>query len=341
MRGDDRHPGPGSGAAPRSAPVVGIDLGGTKIMAVVLDPDDGHRCVVRVRADTPRGWDAIVSALASVVDDVDNQLRAGGLPPTEVVGLGAAGLITADGVMRNAPNLHGDDEFDLAGALRRRVGRRVTVDNDATAATLAEWRLGAGRGVRDVVVVALGTGIGAGVVAGGALQRGAWGFAGEAGHMVVDPDGPACPCGRRGCWERYASGSGLAYLAAQAVSAGRLGAVVAAAGGDPAALRGEHVAAAAAGGDRDAVAVVDTFAWWVALGVANVVALLDSQVVVIAGGLVDMGDVLLDPVRRHFADLLMAADHRPRVDIVAAELGADAAAVGAWLAAGDAARAEG
>src|SRR6476660_5212559 len=116
--------------------------------------------------------------------------------------------------------------------LSERLGFPVEVGNDATCAAAAEWQVGVARGVTDMVMVTLGTGIGGGVVAGGRLIRGANGFTGEIGHMVVDPDGLPCPCGRRGCWERYASGSGLGRIARDAAHAGRADRIVALAGGD-------------------------------------------------------------------------------------------------------------
>ncbi len=122
------------------------------------------------------------------------------------VGLGAPGLVDRTGTLRYGPNLPGVIDFDFATALTDRVGRPATVDNDATCAAWGEHERGAARGCNHSVTVTLGTGIGAGITVKGELLRGANGFAGEPGHMVVDPDGPLCPCGRRGCWERYASG---------------------------------------------------------------------------------------------------------------------------------------
>jgi glucokinase len=152
--------------------------------------------------------------------------------------------------------------------------------------------------------------------------------------MIVDPDGPPCPCGRHGCWERYASGSGLARLARDAAQAGRLARVVELAG-DADLVRGEHVTAAARDGDPEAVVVLDRFAWWVALGLANLVNLLDPEAVVLGGGLVEMGDLLLLPVNRAFDSLVMAGASRPRAAIVAARLGERAGAIGAALLAAD------
>ncbi len=152
-------------------------------------------------------------------------------------------------------------------------------------------------------MITLGTGIGAGIISGGEVLRGANGYAGEAGHMVVDPSGPLCSCGRRGCWERYASGSGLARLAREAATAGRLGAVMALARGDAESVRGEHVTEAAAAGDPGALEVMAELGWWIALGLANLTALLDPSVVVIGGGLVEAGELLLGPTRAAYSEI--------------------------------------
>jgi glucokinase len=147
--------------------------------------------------------------------------------------------------------------------------------------------------------------------------------------MIVDPDGPPCPCGQRGCWERFASGSGLGRLGREAAAAGAATRIVALAGGDPASVRGEHVTAAAAEGDAEAAAVVVRFGWWVALGLANLANVFDPQAFVLGGGLVEVGELLLAPVRTAFAQLVTGGAHRPRVDIVPATLGEHAGAIGA------------
>ena len=153
--------------------------------------------------------------------------------------------------------------------------------------------------------------------------------------MTVDPGGPPCPCGRRGCWERYASGSGLARLAREAAIAGRAAHVTAQAGGDPEDVKGEHLTAAARDGDPDALAVVEQFGWWVALGLANLVNILDPEVMVIGGGLVEEGELLLEPTRRAFAGHVLAAEYRPEIAIRGAALGERAGAMGAALVAAD------
>ncbi len=177
----------------------------------------------------------------------------------------------------------------------------------------------------------LGTGIGGGIITGGELLRGASGFAGEIGHMVVDPHGPPCSCGKRGCWERLASGGGLGRLAREAAVADPRSRMVELAGGDADDVRGEHVTRAAGEGDAHAVEVMARFAWWVALGLANLAAIFDPEKIVLGGGLVGAGEVLLAPVRQAFAGLVEGGDHRPEVAIVAATLGERSGAIGAAL----------
>ena len=175
------------------------------------------------------------------------------LGPYDELGVGVPGLVTHDGVLRAAPNLDGVADFDVAGLLGDRVGHRSTSTTTPRARPRPSGCSAPASGATDMVLVTLGTGIGGGLVAGGKLQRGKHGFAGEYGHIVVDPDGPPCPCGRRGCWERYASGSGLARLAREAAVGRRVNRVLDLAGGDPEAVRGEMVMQAAREGDADAL----------------------------------------------------------------------------------------
>lgn len=312
---------------------VGVDIGGTKTLGVVLDIDHPTAGPVAVaRRATPRGDEAVLGVIAAVVDDA---LAAAGRPAVEALGVGLPGLVDHHGVLRTGPNLPGVVDLDVIDRLGATVGLPVVVDNDGNCAAWAERRLGACRGSDHAVVITLGTGIGAGVIAGGRLVRGAHGMAAEPGHMIVDPAGPRCPCGRRGCWERFASGTGLGFLAREAAVAGRLAGVVARAGGDPGAIRGEQVTAAAREGDVGALAVMEQFGWWVALGVANLVNLLDPDHVVLGGGLVSDADLFLAPTRVAFRDLVLAGAHRPPVPIDAALTGENAGAIGAALLAAE------
>ncbi|MGQ0521189.1 MAG: ROK family protein [Actinomycetota bacterium] len=304
--------------------LVGIDLGGTKCLGVSVGPDG--TVLAEHRVATPRGGPAVLEALAGV---------AAALGPAAALGVGVPGLVSLAGVLRVAPNLPGVEDLDVRAALQERFASTVVrVDNDATCAGWAESRTGAARDCAHALLVTLGTGIGGGVVVDGHVLRGANGFAGEIGHMVVDPDGPPCPCGQRGCWERFASGGGLGRLGRESAAARPLGRLAGLAGGDPEAVRGEHVTAAAAEGDGEALAVMERFAWWVALGLVNLANVFDPEVVVLGGGLVEAGDVLLDPVRARFADLALGGGKRD-VRIEAAVLGEHAGAIGAALLAGE------
>ncbi|CAN5399275.1 ROK family glucokinase [soil metagenome] len=306
--------------------VCGLDLGGTKLLGLVADPASAEPLVVD-KVPAPVGADAVIDGLVGLATDLIERSEG----HVVALGLGAPGLVDRTGTLRYGPNIPGVIDLPFAEVLTARLGIPVVVDNDATCAAWAEHEKGAARGANHSVTVTLGTGIGAGITVKGEVLRGAHGFAGEPGHMVVDPSGPLCPCGRRGCWERYASGSGLGWLAREAAVAGVARRVVELAGGDPESVRGEHVTAAAAEGDLEALEVVRRFAWWVALGVANLVNILDSEIVVIGGGLAEAGDLLLDPIRTAYGELVMGATHREPVPIVQAVLGERAGAWGAAL----------
>jgi len=306
---------------------VGIDVGGTKVLALILG--GGGAVEHEHRVPTPEGTDALVDALADAV------AKLTGTGPVEAVGVGVPGLVDRAGVLRTAPNLPGVTELPVRALLEERLGLPVQVDNDVTCAAWGERELGAGKGGDHVLVVALGTGIGGGIITGGQLYRGANGFAGEFGHMVVDPSGPPCPCGQHGCWERFASGSALGRFAREAAEGGRATRILDLAGGDFHSVRGEHVAAAAREGDAEATALMARLGWWVGLGLANLVDAFDPATIVVGGGLLESADLFLDHARAAFADLVLAGPHRPSVAIVPAALGERAGAIGAALVARD------
>lgn len=297
---------------------VGIDVGGTKALGVALDRDG--QVIDEARAVTPRG-EGSVDALIEELAELTDRLRADG-----EVGVGVPGLVTTAGVMRAAPNLDGVADLDVAARLGERTGLEVSVDNDATCAALAEWRLGHGSGIDDFVMVTLGTGIGGGLVAGGVLQRGFNGFAGEIGHMMIDPSGLTCACGRTGCWETVGSGNGLGRLARAAAHEGRF-----AAGEGVAEVTGEVVYGLAVDGDVEAMAVVDEWADWVAIGLSNLTNILDPGMFVLGGGLATGADVYLPAIHRAFADRLYQPKLRTVPPVAFSTLGYRAGAIGAAL----------
>jgi len=153
--------------------------------------------------------------------------------------------------------------------------------------------------------------------------------------MLIDRFGHRCACGRTGCWESVASGAGLANIARDVISEGRGQAILAAAGGDPAAVRGEHVSSAYSSGDPDAVEMLERFSWWIAQGIGSLIALLDPSIVVLGGGLSAIADGFIDGVSQQITETVVGGDHRPVVPIVAADFGPEAGAVGAALRARD------
>jgi glucokinase len=273
--------------------------------------DETGQVVDEARRETPPAAD-LVDVLCELVEQVAGGDDSGA---SFTVGVGLPGLITPGGVVRASPNLRGARDTPVGPGLRDRLAVPVHVENDATMAAFGEWRAGAARGARDAVMVTLGTGIGGGLVMGGVLQRGAHGFAGEIGHMIVDRDGIECPCGKRGCWERYASGTSLGHSAGAA--------------------SGEDVIAAARAGDTSARAHVEEFAGWVALGLANLTNLCDPEVIVLGGGVMEAHDVLFDAVRTRFAEALYSPAFRAHPRLEVAHLGHRAGAIGAALMAAD------
>lgn len=311
------------------APAIGIDVGGTKCLGVLTVEGS---VVAREERPTPRGHRALIATLVDVVAHLDAEARDH-TPSAEsaaTIGIGLPGLVTTTGRLRAAPNLVDVVELDASAELGRALGRSVWFDNDATCATVAEWILGAGKGCNDLVVITLGTGIGAGIVADGRVVRGANGFAGEIGHMIVDPHGPPCPCGGQGCWERFASGSGLAHLARRAAQMGAASMLLRHAGSLDS-IRAEHVIESAKSQDSDALAIIDDFARWIAVGLSNVINILDPERIVLGGGVMRSGELLLPPVRAWLARLLYSSENRPLPDVETAELSESAGAIGASL----------
>ncbi len=301
---------------------LGVDVGGTKCLGVVID-DDGE-IVVSDRRPTPTGDEQLVETVAELAATLGAEV-----PGVTSVGVGLPGSITVDGVLTSSPHLPGVVQFDAASRFGDRLGRTVKVTNDASCAALAESRVGAGRGVDDLIMITLGTGIGGGVIAGGRLLLGAHGYLGEFGHMMIDPDGPVCPCGKRGCWERYASGSAIALEAKRlAIYEGRLDAVAASAG-SVVDITAEHIVAAAIDGDADAIHVLGHFARWMGVGLGSLTMAFDPAMFVIGGGLSRAAPVYEDVLRERFAEAVYASDLRPLPVLAFAVLGESAGAVGA------------
>ncbi|HEX5741073.1 MAG TPA: ROK family protein, partial [Pilimelia sp.] len=301
---------------------IGVDVGGTKIAAGVVDA--AGRIVARLRRPTSV---ADAAALRGQVVAVAGELAAA--HPATAVGVGVAGWIDAHrAVVRYGPHLPWRDE-PVRVEVTQALGLPVVVENDANVAAWAEYRFGVGAEVGPggtMVMLTVGTGVGGGIVLGGRLHRGAHGIAGELGHVRVVPDGRPCPCGRRGCLERYASGTALVNAARAGARAAPEAAadLLRRAGGDPAAVTGAMVSAAAAAGDAVACAAFAEIGHWLGVACAELTQVLDPDMFVVGGGVADAADLLLPPAHAAFAAQLGRRGDYPTAPIRVAERGNDA-----------------
>ena len=292
---------------------MGIDVGGSKMLAVAVERSRPDDVIARRTIATPADAEGVLHAIVELAREmgVDGHL-----------GVGLAGLVEDRNVLRAAPNLKCMIDVPVRAPISAALGVAVEVENDATCALLAEMSFGVAHQVDDVVLVTLGTGIGGGVAIDGALRRGAHGFAGEPGHMCLDPAGPLCVCGRYGCWERFASGTGVVWLARQqGLHVDTVGRTITA----------EALAEMARAGDTAARDVWSEFADWLALGLANLADVLDPDLFVIGGGLVDVADLYLDRTRSAFFGQVLGGAARTRTRIEPARTGPSAGAIGAAL----------
>jgi glucokinase len=303
---------------------IGVDIGGTKVAAGVVDPDG--QILARLRRDTPAHDPDKVE---DVIADCIRELAAN--HDVEAAGLGAAGFVdAARSTVLFAPNLAWRNE-PLRAAVEQRTGLPVVVENDANAAAWAETRFGAGHGQPNTVTLTVGTGLGGGVVLGGQLIRGAFGAAAEVGHMILVPDGRPCGCGLLGCWEQYASGRALVtearQRAARSPEEARL--LLELGDGRPESVTGPMVTMAAVAGDPVALASFEAVGTWLGHGMADLAAILDPRVFIIGGGVSEAGELLVGPARATFQAQLTGRGHRPTAMVRVAELGQDAGLIGA------------
>ena len=301
-------------------PAIGVDVGGTKIAAAVVD--ETGRIARHLRAATPASDGAAVRAeIIRLVRELD--------APDLPIGVAAAGFINAEqSVVTYAPNIDWRD-VPLRDELALALGRPVVVDNDANAAGWAECRVGAGRGVRNMTLLTIGTGVGGAVIADGVLLRGGFGAAGELGHLRVEPDGRECGCGQRGCLETVASGTALVRRLSEIADADADGSALEDARARDGALTVDNVGALIAAGDPAANRAIRELGTALGRACASLSAILDPERFVFGGGLAVAGEFLLAPVREAFAEAQPARGFRPLPSVAAAELGAAAGVVGA------------
>lgn len=318
--------------------MLGVDVGGTKMALGLVRLDGslvGDSWEEPTRTESSDAFvDGLVAAVRAGLDRADEDVAG--------VGLGCAGTVDwGRGAVIESPNLPIAD-LPLAGLVSEAVGVPVVLDNDANVATWAEVRAGCARGLRHVVMLTLGTGVGGGLVLDGRLYRGATGCAGELGHTIVTGEGDLCACGRRGCLELYASGSALEQFAKEIAESAkrddRPGGEAEGYGQELAQLHragrlnGESVARLAEAGDRASLDAVGRVARWLGLGFSNFANIFNPEMIVVGGGLSSLGDLLLEPARAILLETAIAPNNEV-ARVAVAELGTAAGIVGAGLVA--------
>ncbi|MEV7227151.1 MULTISPECIES: ROK family glucokinase [Polymorphospora] len=304
---------------------IGVDIGGTKVAGGVVD--EAGVVLAQVRRDTPADD---VAKTRDVIVEVVAELTAA--YQVKAVGIGAAGWIDATGsTVLFAPNIAWRDE-PLRDYVSAAVGLPVTVENDANVAAWAEFRFGAARDADDsMVMLTIGTGVGGGIVIGGGLLRGAHGIAGELGHMLAVPGGHPCGCGRLGCIEQYGSGNALVRFARAGAhqEPDQAAGLLELAGGDVRSITGPMVTAAARAGDPVSRAAFAQIGHWLGISLADLVQILDPQVLVVGGGVIEAGELLLGPLNQSYVDALAQRGRLPVAPVRPAETGNGAGVVGA------------
>lgn len=303
---------------------IGIDVGGTKVLAGVVDSQG--KIIEKVRRETPIEGGG---ALTKVIAEMANELKA----KHEITGIGvcSAGFFAPDRrkIIAN-PNIANWNGVELAAELEKQIDRPVILENDANAAAWGERQFGAGKGSDELVLLTIGTGLGGGLITAGKIFRGSRGAAAEFGHMRAVPDGHLCGCGLRGCYEQYASGTALMRHARESIAASpdRARGLLARGNGTLEGLTGEHLTSAAKDGDPVAIAAFNTTGYWIGVLVATLEAALDPAKVVIGGGVIAAGEILLRPIRESMSQQSLFRGKRTPPELVAATLGNDAGLIG-------------
>ena len=287
--------------------IIGIDLGGTKILTALADSKGRMISSVQVDTQAALGPEKVI---ANIIKSISLAAKQAGIPLSRIsrVGIGAPGPILGRAIIVSPPNLPGWANVNIKSILHRKLKKKIYVENDANAAALGELLFGAGKGFRNLVYITLSTGIGGGIIIKGKAYTGSIGTAGEVGHMVIDQKGPRCGCGNRGCLEALASGPAIAKMA-----------------GRKNALEAEL---AARRGNKRAQKAINTAAKYIGIGIGNLNNILNPDIFVIGGGVSNMGRLLLDPVKSWARKYSMEASRKSLI-IVPAKLKNNAGVMGA------------
>jgi glucokinase len=308
--------------------ILGVDLGGSKILTAVTDSQG--KMLSRDHSVTPagKGHEAVIR---SILESAHRALEQADVAVSELaaVGVGAPGLVNpGTGILYTSPNLPGWRDIPLRAVMQERLDKKTFLINDANAAALGELHFGAARGARNFIYITLSTGIGGGIVIDGGIYSGAIGAAGEVGHMTIDDDGPPCNCGNKGCWETLASGTALAREAKQRIKEGAKTSIPGYVDGDIEKVTAEVIHSAAQQGDSLARELIARTGYYVGVGLASLINIFNPELIVIGGGLSNIGDMLFDPAFKVARERAYRETFRA-VRFAAAELGRNSGVLGA------------
>lgn len=303
---------------------VGIDLGGTNIKGGVVKTAGEVIIEKKIPTEAQGGVDHVLDRICTCVQELIKNV--GERAKVSGVGIGVPGLVNVkEGVVREPPNLPGWSEVWVGPEMKKRLGLSVTVDNDANVAALGEFAYGAGRGVTEMLMITLGTGVGGGLVLRGEIYRGGKGAAGEFGHIIIQQDGPLCGCGNKGCVEAFVGLQGILRCAREKLESGRKSLLSQI---DPSRMTPKDISEAAIEGDDVALEVLREVGGHLGVGLGSVANLLNIERVVVGGGVANAGDLILDPARESLNRVAFAVS-RETIEVVPAVLGEQAGLVGA------------
>lgn len=310
---------------------IGIDLGGTNIVASVVDDDYNIIGTSKTPTNSPRSADEIFDDIADVCEEA---VKTAGLTMEDIdsVGMGTPGTVNQDGIIEFANNL-AFNNVPARTMLAKRINKpeeKVFIENDANCAALGEAYAGCGNGAKDFVAVTLGTGVGSGVIIGGKIVNGVNYAGGECGHMVIVVDGEQCSCGRKGCWEAYASATALIRQTKKAMEE-YPDSLMHKLAKEEGKVSGRTAFDAMRLGDIAGIKVVDDYIKYVACGLINIVNTLQPEIICIGGGICNEGETLMKPLRRFVQSERYSIHSKIQTKIVKAELGNDAGVIGAAL----------
>jgi glucokinase len=308
---------------------IGIDFGGTNIKAIGISSEGARLCEKNVPANAEKGPEHIIEKIISLINDVVDDCPVPG-KQFSAVGVAAAGIVDMErGICRFLPNLTGWVNIHLVEKLLQKIDLQTFLINDVRAMTLAEWSHGAGVGVKNLICIAVGTGIGGGIILDGKLYFGSEGLACEIGHQTIEPDGPRCTCGSHGCLEALASGANIAFQAIRIVKQGATTIIRDLADNDLNRITPMVVAEAARRGDQMAREIWEREAYYLGLGLANLVVIFNPEMIILGGGIAEAADLFMDGIHKTLKDRVRLGHDLKRIKIVRSKLKNLSGAIGA------------